>query len=156
MPNPVAGSKRFHKLSNIGFTWLWKLMPAPTGIAVVTTRGRKSGKARTRAMRAVRDGQRVYAAAILGSRADWLANLRADSRVALKLGTKTYRASGHELTEPTERQEARAVYVPIAGFYDYVDYLSFLWDPPSKSKLIHIHEQWFDRGAPVVFELTDP
>ncbi len=154
MRNPFAQSKTFQRLGNIGFTWLWKLVPAPRGIAVVTTRGRKSGLPRTRAMRAVRDGERVYAAAILGARADWLANVRAEPRVRIKLGGTTYAAAGRTLTEAGERLAARRIYVPVAGFYDYFDYVTFVWGVPTRANLLRVHEEWFDDGVPVVFELN--
>jgi deazaflavin-dependent oxidoreductase (nitroreductase family) len=153
MPNPFAQSKTFHRLGNLGFTWLWKIASAPRGIAVVTTRGRKSGLPRTRAMRAVHDGDRVYAAAILGGRADWLANLRADPRVRIKLGGRTYAATARTLTDQEERAAARRIYVPVSGFYDYFDYVTFVWGIPTRSNLLRVHEQWFDDGVPVVFEL---
>ena len=153
MPNPFAQSKTFHRLGNVGFTWLWKLAPAPRGVAVVTTRGRKSGLPRARAMRAVRDGRRVYAAAILGGRSDWLANLRADPHVQVKLGGRTCTAMGRELTSPEERAVARRIYVPVDSFYDYFDYVTFVWGIPSRRNLQRVHEQWFDDGVPVVFEL---
>jgi len=130
-------------------------MMTPTGIAVVTTTGRKSGKPRARAMRAVRQDGRVYAVAILGPSTDWIANLRADPAVTVKLGTKTYRARGHVLSDAEELARAAEAYRPIAGWYDYVDYANFVWAAPSKAKLLRAHDEWFARGTPVVFELED-
>jgi len=70
MPNPFSKSKMFHRIGHVTNTTPWRILPAPNGLAVVTTTGRKSGKRRVRAMRAVRDGDRAYAVSILGERAD--------------------------------------------------------------------------------------
>ncbi|MDP9238933.1 MAG: nitroreductase family deazaflavin-dependent oxidoreductase [Chloroflexota bacterium] len=153
MANPFAESKTFHKLGNITNTPVFKMMPTPKGIALVTTKGRKSGKPRARPMRAVRDGERVYAVSILGFRADWLRNVRADANVTVKLGRKTYHATARELVDPAERAQAAALYGPVAGWYDYVDYANFVWSIPTRAKLLRVHDEWFGKGIPVVFEL---
>jgi deazaflavin-dependent oxidoreductase (nitroreductase family) len=153
LANPFAASKTFHKLGNITNTPVFRVMPTPAGIALVTTKGRRSGKARARPMRAVRDRNRVYAVSILGARADWLRNVRADPSVTVKLGSKTYRATAKELVDSDERAQAAAVYAPIAGWYDYFDYANFVWDIPTRKKLLHAHDDWFGKGIPVVFEL---
>lgn len=156
MPNPFAKSKAFHKIGNFTNTPMWMVMPTPNGLAVVTTKGRKSGKRRARAMRGVRVGDRVYAVAILGRRSDWLANVKAEPNVTIKLGARTYRASARELVDPDERARAAETYRPVAGWYDYVDYASFVWDIPTRSKLRRVHDKWFANGIPVVFELQGP
>ena len=103
MPNPFAKSKWFHRMGHVMLTPTWKLLPTPKGLALVTTTGRKSGKPRQRAMRAVVDGDRAYAAAILGERSDWVRNVRANPRVRIKLGGKTFGASARPLDDPAER-----------------------------------------------------
>lgn len=152
MANPFAKSKLFHKIGNITNTPPLRLRP-PRGVAVVTTKGRKSGKLRTRAMRGVRDGDRVYATAILGPRADWLRNIAANAHVTVKLGPKTYRAIARTITDPGERVRAREIYRPVAGWYDYADYVTYVWGIPTTPKLLRTHDEWFDKGTPVVFEL---
>ena len=154
MPNPFAESKTFHKLGHVTNTAAWRVMPTPTGIALLTTVGRKSGKPRVRAIRAVRSGDTVYGVALLGTQCAWLYNIRANPGVRLKLGTTTFPATAHAITDPDERRRAFEIYHPIAGFYDYVDYANFLWSVPTKNAVLRAHDEWFDRGVPVVFELA--
>jgi deazaflavin-dependent oxidoreductase (nitroreductase family) len=153
MANPFAKAKFFHKMGNLMVTPMWKVLPTPAGLALVTTRGRKSGKKRQRVMRAVRDGDRAYAVALLGPRADWLRNAEAAPDVTIKLGGTTHRAKAHRVTTD-ERARAMDAYRPVAGWYDYYDYLTYVWDIPTKNKLIRQHDWWFDDGTPVVFELS--
>jgi deazaflavin-dependent oxidoreductase (nitroreductase family) len=100
-----------------------RTLPTPRGYAVITTTGRKTGKPRTRAVRAVRDGNQLYAVALMGPKTDWLANVRANAAVKVRLGTKTFEATAHEVTDPAEMERARAAYHAIAGWYDYFDYV---------------------------------
>jgi deazaflavin-dependent oxidoreductase (nitroreductase family) len=153
MPNPFARSRAFHKIGNVTNTPVWKVLPTPNGLALVTTLGRKSGRKRPRAMRVVRLGDSVYAVAMLGRRSDWLANVRADPNVTIKLGSTTYRATARELTHPAELARAAETYRPVVGWYDYFDYANLVWDLPTRSKLLRAHDEWFEEGIPVVFEL---
>jgi deazaflavin-dependent oxidoreductase (nitroreductase family) len=155
MPNPFAQSKTFHKLSHVTYSAAWRIVPTPAGIGLLTTIGRKSGKPRFRAIRAVRSGDSVYAVALLGKQCAWLYNIRANPEVRVKLGTTTYPAIARAITDPDERRRAFEIYHPIAGFYDYVDYANFLWGVPTKNAVLRAHDEWFDRGVPVVFELSD-
>jgi deazaflavin-dependent oxidoreductase (nitroreductase family) len=153
MANPFAKSKTFYKLGNLLALPLWSVLPTPPGLGVVTTTGRKSGKSRARAMRVVRDGDSALAVSILGRRSDWFRNVQSDPKVTVKLGTKTYRGNARAIVDPLEREKARNAYEPVAGWYDYFDYASFVWAFPTTAKLLRTHNQWFDRGAPVVIEL---
>lgn len=153
MANPFATSRLFHRVGHITNTLPLKLLPTPAGIAIVTTTGRTSGRRRVRAMRAVRRGDRVYAVSILGPRADWIANIRADPRVTVKLGRTTYRARARILTDAGERARAAESYHPIAGWYDYIDYANFVWSVPATNSVLRAHDEWFENGTPVVFEL---
>lgn len=153
MANPFAASRTFHRIGHLTNTAPLRLLPTPAGIAVVTTTGRKSGKRRTRAMRAVRDGDRVYAVALPGRRSDWLANLRANPDVTVKLERTTYRARGRILADGEERRRAFAAYHPIAGWYDFADYANYVWSLPTRAKVLSAHDDWFEQDTPVVFEL---
>lgn len=153
MPNPFARMRAFHRVGHLTNTPTLRLL-TPPGIAVLTTKGRRSGLPRTRAIRAVRDGDSVYAVALLGARTDWLANIRAEPGVTLKLGRTTHAAVARILTEPGEIARSAAIYHPIAGWYDYFDYANFAWSPPTKGNVLRAHDEWFARGVPVVFELA--
>ena len=54
-----------------------------------------------------------------------------------------------------ELARARDIYRPVAGWYDYFDYLTYVWGVPTTGKLLRTHDEWFDKGTPVVFELQD-
>lgn len=155
MANPFAKSRTFHKIGNITNTTPMRLLPTPRGYAVITTTGRKSGKPRARAIRAVRAGAQVYGIALLGNKADWLANVRADPNVRIRLGTKTVAAKAREITNPDERARAAAAYRPIAGWYDYMDYVNYVWGVPTRSNLLKAHEGWLKSGILVAFDLAD-
>jgi deazaflavin-dependent oxidoreductase (nitroreductase family) len=152
MANPLAKNKTFHKIGNVLVTPIWRFLPTPAGLALVTTRGRKSGKPRQRVMRAVREGDRAYAVALLGPMADWLRNAEKTPDVTIKLGGTTHRARARPVASD-ERGRAMDAYRPVAGWYDYYDYLTYVWDVPTKKKLLSQHDRWFDDGTPVVFEL---
>jgi deazaflavin-dependent oxidoreductase (nitroreductase family) len=153
MANPFATSRTFHRIGHVTNTSFWKLLPTPAGIALLTTTGRRSGKQRARALRAVRAGDSVYCVALLGERTDWLHNVRAHPEVRVKLGKTTYRAFAHEPAGPDERARAADAYRRITGWYDYVDYANFVWDLPTRNKLLRGYADWFERGTPVVFQL---
>ena len=156
MTNPFAMSRTFHRIGHVTNTTAWKVLPTPRGLALVTVTGRKSGKRRQRAMRVVRDGNQVYAVALLGEKSDWLRNLRANPAVRIKLGTTTYSAVGRVLVDPGERERAADIFRPIAGWYDYADYANFVWSFPTRARVIRAHDEWFEHGTPVVFELESP
>jgi deazaflavin-dependent oxidoreductase (nitroreductase family) len=104
-------------------------------------------------MRVVRDGDRAYAVALLGEKSDWVRNVQAHARVRIKLGSKTHNATARILEGEGERARVAEIYRPIAGWYDYVDYANFVWSFPTRAKLLRVHDDWFETGTPVVFEL---
>jgi deazaflavin-dependent oxidoreductase (nitroreductase family) len=152
MANPFAMSKTFHKVGHVTNTSLWRVSPTPRGLALLTTVGRRTGKRRHRAIRAVRDGDRVYAVAFFGDDCAWVKNVRAQPNVKLKLGATTYDAVASVVGD-AERHRAAEAYVAAAGWFDYVDYVNFVWSLPTRAKMLRAYEEWFNSGTPVVFEL---
>jgi deazaflavin-dependent oxidoreductase (nitroreductase family) len=155
MPNPFSRSTLFHKLGHVTNTTPLRLLPTPRGYAIITTIGRNSGKPRTRAVRAVLDGRQVYCVALLGKKSSWLANIRSNPNVTIRLGTKTFAATARKVTDPDERARAANAYRPIAGWYDYFDYINFVWSLPTRSRLLAAHDRWFESGVPVAFDLAE-
>jgi deazaflavin-dependent oxidoreductase (nitroreductase family) len=153
MANPFAKSRWFHKIGHVTNTSVGRLLPTPNGLAVSTTTGQRTGKHRQRAIRAVRVADRVYAAAMLGQRCDWVHNIRAHPDVSIKLGGRTYNATARELLDQQEREQAEQAYVPNAGWFDYFDYANLMWSFPTSEKLLRAHEQWLASGVPVIFEI---
>ena len=105
MANPFASAPWFHKLGHATNTMFWRALPTPTGLGVLTTTGRRTGKQRVRALRVIRDGNRLYGVAMLGPKCAWLHNIRAHPDVRIKLGSKTHNATARELT--THRARGR-------------------------------------------------
>jgi deazaflavin-dependent oxidoreductase (nitroreductase family) len=156
MANPFAMSRTFHRIGHVTNTAAWRLAPTPIGLGVLTTTGRKSGKQRHRAIRAMRSGDRVYVVAMFGERCDWVHNIRAHPDVRIKLGNRTYEATARELTDSDERQRAADAYLQHAGWFDHADYANLNWSLPTKEKVARSHAEWFERGTPVVLALNGP
>jgi deazaflavin-dependent oxidoreductase (nitroreductase family) len=154
MANPFARSAMFHKLGHMTNTVAFRLLPTPRSIVVVTTTGRKTGKRRARAMRAVQDGEHLYAVAILGAKTAWVANIRANPDVRVKLGTRWHDATAHVVSDPGEREQARRAYCAITGWYDYADFANFTWSFPTRAKMLAGYERWLDEGTLVAFDLA--
>jgi deazaflavin-dependent oxidoreductase (nitroreductase family) len=154
--NPFAMSKTFHKVGHVTNTSVWRLAPTPRGLALLTTVGRKTGKPRHRAIRAVRNGDLVYAVAFFGDDCAWVKNFRAQPNVKLKLGGTTYDAIARDLRDDEDRRRAADAYIASAGWFDYVDYANFMWSLPTRAKMLRAYEEWFTSGTPVVFELQAP
>ena len=34
-----------------------------------------------------------------------------------------------------------------------MDYANFVWSFPTRTKLLNVHDEWFQTGTPVVFDL---
>ncbi|HUV10135.1 MAG TPA: nitroreductase/quinone reductase family protein, partial [Acidimicrobiia bacterium] len=72
-------------------------------LLLLTTTGAKSGQPRVAPLAYLADESRIF---VFGSKAgatthpDWIHNLRADSRVTVKVETGRYDASAVELSEP--------------------------------------------------------
>ena len=96
----------------------------------------------------------LYAVAMLGKRSGWIHNIRAAPDVRLKLGRRTYDARAREVESSEERRAVAEAYVPSAGWFDYVDYANLMWSFPTARKVLRGHQDWLERGTPVVFELT--
>jgi deazaflavin-dependent oxidoreductase (nitroreductase family) len=68
---------------------LWFAAWMPTGVAALTTTGRKSGKPRTTFVRAYSDGDKAYLVSIGGEHSLWLKNIRANPKVTLRFRRHT-------------------------------------------------------------------
>ena len=156
MNNPFAQSTLFHKLGHITNTAPMRVLPTPRGYVVITTTGAKTGRPRSRAIRAVRDGDRLYGVALRGSRTSWLANIRANPAVRVRQGTKTTQATARLVSDIAELQRAAAAYHAIAGWYDYFDYVNYTWGVPTRSNLHAAHDRWFASCPVVAFDLQPP
>src|ERR1700744_3716029 len=73
--------------------WPWFAIWMPTGVAALTTVGRKSGKQRTTFVRAFRDRDKAYLVSIGGEHALWLKTIRATPTVTLRFRQETLRVT---------------------------------------------------------------
>jgi deazaflavin-dependent oxidoreductase (nitroreductase family) len=73
----------------------------------LTTIGRKTGTERTVEIWFGRDGDSLYLLSGGGNSAHWVRNLRADDRVKVKLGRKSYGGTARLVEAPEEEAKAR-------------------------------------------------
>jgi deazaflavin-dependent oxidoreductase (nitroreductase family) len=97
-------------------TWIFKLRLGRlfrSRFAMITHRGRKSGKPRTviveTADGSVESGRLVYIVAY-GKRAQWYRNLKAAPALSLEIAGRTYREPRHEFLNPEGTEQAIASY----------------------------------------------
>jgi deazaflavin-dependent oxidoreductase (nitroreductase family) len=134
----------------------------PSGHAVLTTTGRKTGKPRHKVIRAIPQGDRVYIVQLRPPAvavdtplavAAWVLNIRADRHVQLKLGRRTCAATMREIEEPAELARAREIFCEPVHLVDYPECVIHLKGRPSARKIRDLHRYWFDTGVPLVAEL---
>jgi deazaflavin-dependent oxidoreductase (nitroreductase family) len=133
----------------------WFTVMPPKGCGVLTTTGRKTGKARRRCVRAIRRGGKAYLVAISGEHNRWLKNIRANPNVRLRIRGGTYRCVARELRDPGERAEAKAAYCEAINRFDYLENRAHRNGRPTRAKIIELHRTWFEGGVPLVIELRD-
>ncbi len=153
MANPFAGSRFYARMGNVWMRPMWGMLRPPVGFAILTTTGRTSGQPRRQCVRAIRGDDRVIVVAMMGERAQWLKNARADPEVTQKLHDGTYRGVAHEVSEPTEREWAERLYIETVVRNDYFDYAAYEWAFPTRQAIIEVHRRWFDDGIPVVVKI---
>jgi deazaflavin-dependent oxidoreductase (nitroreductase family) len=132
---------------------MWRLLGPPEGFAVLTTTGRKSGEPRSQSVRAIRKDRRVALVAMMGERAQWLKNIRANPRVSIKLKAGVRQGLAHQVTDSAEREWARNAYVDTHVRNDTFDYAVYEWGLPTRRNVEEAHRKWFDAGIPVIIEL---
>jgi deazaflavin-dependent oxidoreductase (nitroreductase family) len=126
----------------------------PSGYGVLTTTGRKSGKARRRCIRAIRDGEVAYVVAIKGEITGWLKNARANPNVRLRVPGGTFDGVARELRDKGEIERGREAYIKNVDPFSYPEYTMWRRGRPTRSRIQQLHREWFDRGIPLVIELS--
>jgi deazaflavin-dependent oxidoreductase (nitroreductase family) len=134
----------------------------PSGHAVLTTTGRKTGKPRHKVIRAIPQDDRVYIVQLRPpalavdtplALAAWVLNIRADPHVQLKLGRRTCAATMREIEDPAELALAREIFCEPVHLVDYPECVIHLKGRPSARKIRDLHRYWFDTGVPLIAEL---
>ena len=136
---------------------------SPGGYGVLTTTGRKSGKARRKCIRVARRGNKAYIVQLRPPHlamerptvvSGWVWNLRSNPNVTLRIRGGTFAGVARELTDPAELAEAREALSETVYLYDYGECGLHLRGLPTRAKIKELHRYWFDTGIPLVVELT--
>ena len=140
------------------------LVRPPSGFGVITTTGRKTGKARRKCIRLIRRGNKVYlvqlrppklAMARPSAVSAWVWNIRSNPHVTLRIRGGTFAGVARELKEPAELAEAREALCETVNLFDYGECDVHVRGLPTRSKIKELHRYWFDTGIPLVVDLVD-
>ena len=133
---------------------LFFLLHPPRGFGVITTTGRVSGKPRRRCIRAIRDGDRVYVVAMHGAATTgWAKNALANPEVKLRIRGGTYDGRAREMSGG-ERERAEEIYCETLNRLDFLECGLWVKGRPTREKVSALHHRWFERGTPLVIELS--
>lgn len=140
-------------------------MLPPAGYGVITTTGRKTGKARRKCIRTIRREDRVYIVmlrppAIAMARPSavtaWVWNIRTNPNVRLGIRGGTFQGVARELKGTAELQRAREAFCETVNATDYGECALHLRGLPTRSKIKELHRYWFDTGIPLAVDLATP
>jgi deazaflavin-dependent oxidoreductase (nitroreductase family) len=135
----------------------------PSGFGVITTTGRKTGKARRKCVRVIRKGNRAYlvqlrppvvAMAHPTAAAGWVWNIRTCPNVRLRIRGGSFEGVAKELSDPAELRRARQAWCESVNVFDYGECDLHLKGLPTRAKIEQLHGYWFDTGIPLVVELA--
>ena len=139
-------------------------LSTPAGFGVLTTTGRKTGKPRSKCVRAIRRDGRVYLVALRpphlavthpGAVQAWVWNIRANPDVRLALRDGTFHGIAREITDTAELQRAREALCDTVHSFDYGECALHLRGLPTRTKIQDLHRYWFDTGIPVAIEVRE-
>ena len=135
-----------------------------SGYGVITTTGRKTGKARRKCIRVARRGNKVYIVQLRppelamvrpSTVSAWVWNIRSNPNVTLRIRGGTFAGRVRELTDQAELAEARAAFCEQVHPPDYGECALHLRGLPTRAKIEELHRYWFDTGIPLVVDLVD-
>jgi len=136
----------------------------PAGYGVITTTGRRTGKARRKCIRVTRRGNKAYLVMLRppelainrpSATAAWVWNIRSSPNVRLRMPGGTFAGVARELREPAELEQAREALCETVNLFDYGECDLHLRGLPTRAKIKELHRYWFDTGIPLVVELRD-
>lgn len=149
----VAKPSRGRALSALQLPW-FTVLP-PVGFGVLTTIGRRTAQKRRKCVRAILREDRAYIVAIGGERSAWLKNVRAHPSVHLRLRGGSFAGTARDLDRGAEAQAAFEAYCETVNPFDYLECMAHGRGRPSRAKIRDLHRGWFERGTPLVVELSD-
>jgi deazaflavin-dependent oxidoreductase (nitroreductase family) len=140
------------------------LVRPPSGFGVITTTGRKTGKARRKCIRVIRRGNKAYIVQLRppevamtrpSAVSAWVWNIRSNPNVKLRIRGEAFAGVARELKEPAELAKAREAFCETVNLFDYGECDVHLRGLPKRSKIKELHRYWFDTGIPLVVDLVD-
>jgi deazaflavin-dependent oxidoreductase (nitroreductase family) len=126
----------------------------PRDYGILTVKGRKTGKRRSRCLRVVRRGDKAYLVAIKGAAVTrWARNALANPEVRLRLRDGRFRGTAREVL-PGERDEARQAYSADVHWFERFEWRVWRKHRYTPEKSRELHREWFDTGTPIVVVLA--
>jgi deazaflavin-dependent oxidoreductase (nitroreductase family) len=150
--NPLVQTPRGGRILSASQLPLFKLYP-PQGFGVLTTTGRRTGKKRSRCVRAIRRGDKAFLVAIGGEHSGWLKNARANPDVRLRIRGGSFEGVAREVRDQAEREEAMTAFCETVNPFDYLECRVHRLGRPTRAKIKELHRTWFEGGVPLVVEL---
>ena len=134
------------------------------GYGVLTTTGRRTGKARRKCVRVVHRDDRAYLVALhpphltLANPAAvqaWVHNIRANPNVRLRIRSGTFDGIACEIIDADQHELARAALCETVYLGDYGECALHLRGLPNRTKIQELHRSWFETGIPIVIDLKE-
>jgi len=134
------------------------------GYGVLTTTGRRTGKARRKCVRVVHRDDRAYLVALHpphlalanpGAVQAWVHNIRANPNVRLRIRGGTFDGIAREIIDADERERARSTLCESVYLGDYGECALHLRGLPTRTKIQELHRYWFETGIPIVIDLKE-
>jgi deazaflavin-dependent oxidoreductase (nitroreductase family) len=139
------------------------LVRPPSGFGVITTTGRRTGKARRKCIRVTRRENKAYIVQLRppelamtrpSAVSAWVWNIRSNPNVTLRIRGGTFAGVARELTDPAELEQAREALCETVNLFDYGECGVHLRGLPTRAKIKELHRYWFDTGIPLVVDLV--
>lgn len=134
----------------------WFALWMPTGVAALTTTGRRSGKPRTTFVRAYPDDAKVYLISISGEHALWLKNIRANPSVILRFRSHTVHGMARNVASEAERRAIEWSFCSRTLPFDYAENMFHRTGWPTRTKIAELHRAWLEGGSALVVDLAQP
>ena len=133
----------------------WFRIYAPSGWGLLTTTGRRSGSVRRSCVRIITVGQRGFLVAIGGETTHWLQNALLNSRVAVRVGSRTRTGDARRPQTEDERAMAMTAYCETITWFDFINSLVNQRGLPSPKRIRAMLATWFRHGTALVVDFDD-
>jgi deazaflavin-dependent oxidoreductase (nitroreductase family) len=152
--NPFISSATGGRVLSAAQLPFFRLHP-PSGYGVLTTTGRKTGKARSRCLRAIKADDAAYLVAIKGAQAtSWAQNALSSRQVQLQIKHGSFAGCVRELGNLAEKEAARDIFCETVHPFDYLTWVNWRRGHPTPSRIRELLNSWFETGTPLVVDLA--